>query len=366
MPIEHQIWTVEERPRALSRTRMPTEAMLESMIVAAPEILSDEWMLIGQQISTGHGGRVDLLAIAPDGALIIIELKRDQTPRDVIAQSIDYAAWAEDLDIGDLNRIFARFSGGSDLSHAFRERFGVLLDEDECNKSHQIVVLATGLDASTERVVNYLNDKDIPINILFFQVFETDAGPMLSRAWLIDPVETQIAASNVTTKRNHGPWNGEFYVSYGHSAERRWQDALQYNFVSAGGGKWFTGTLDLLDPGHRIWVKAPGYGFVGVGRVAGSPVRASEFEIRDENGEMRPALDVLRNANYHRQYADDAEKSEYFLPVEWVDTKPLDAAVQETGMFGNQNTVCRPRTENWNETVDRLKRHFAKWDEDGR
>ena len=62
------------------------------MIVAAPEILSDQWMLIGRQETTDGGGRADLIAIAPDASLILIELKRDKTPRDVIAQTLDYAS----------------------------------------------------------------------------------------------------------------------------------------------------------------------------------------------------------------------------------------------------------------------------------
>jgi RecB family endonuclease NucS len=54
-------------------------------------------MLIGRQESTGMGGRIDLLGVAPDGALVLIELKRDRTPREVVAQAIDYAVWVEKL-----------------------------------------------------------------------------------------------------------------------------------------------------------------------------------------------------------------------------------------------------------------------------
>ena len=39
-------------------------------------------MLIGRQVRTGFGGIIDLLAIAPDGSLVLIELKRDKTPRE--------------------------------------------------------------------------------------------------------------------------------------------------------------------------------------------------------------------------------------------------------------------------------------------
>jgi hypothetical protein len=48
-------------------------------------------MLIGRQEDTGFGGRVDLLAVAPDGAVVLVELKRDRTPREVVAQAVDYA-----------------------------------------------------------------------------------------------------------------------------------------------------------------------------------------------------------------------------------------------------------------------------------
>jgi len=69
MPIEHSIWRVGEKPQPLNRGSLPNEQLLESMIVAAPEILSNEWMIIGRQVNTGVCGRIDLLAVAPDGAI---------------------------------------------------------------------------------------------------------------------------------------------------------------------------------------------------------------------------------------------------------------------------------------------------------
>jgi hypothetical protein len=33
--------------------------------------------------------------------------------------------------------------------------------------------------------------------------------------------------------------------------------------------------------------------------------------------------------------------------------------VNEAGMFGNQNTVCRPKTRQWSYTIDLLKRAFG-------
>lgn len=97
MTIRHAIWRVGAAPEPLKAAALTNEAQLEDMIVAAPSILHDNWMLIGRQVDTGFGGKLDLLAIAPDGALVLIELKRDRTPRDVIAQAIDYATFVADL-----------------------------------------------------------------------------------------------------------------------------------------------------------------------------------------------------------------------------------------------------------------------------
>jgi hypothetical protein len=365
MPVNHSIWKVGGRPQALKQGGLESEALLEDMIVAAPEILSPEWMIIGRQEMTGHGGRIDLLALAPDGALILIELKRARTPRDVVAQAIDYAAWAEELESDDIVRIYRRFSNGGSLSNDFREKFGQVLDEDLLNESHQIVIVASSLDASSERIVDYLNKRDIPINVLCFQVFETDQGPLLSRAWLLDPVETQVAASSSGRRSSEKePWNGEYYVSFGHGMGRSWDEARKYGFISAGGGRWYSGTLGMLSPGDRVWVNIPSTGYVGVGLVAGESTPASDFLITDSSGLPRPALQVLTEDHYMREYADDPEDAEYFVKVDWLEALPIEGAVKEVGLFGNQNTVCAPKTPKWRHTVERLKQVFRKWSKD--
>ena len=147
--------------------------------------LFDEWMLIGRQEDTGFGGRIDLLAIAPDGSLVLIELKRDRTPREVVAQALDYAGWVEKLHAEDIATIYGRFAPGRSLAQDFRERFGQDLDEETLNQNHQIIIVAGSLDDSTERIVSYLSERDIPINVLCFQVFTNGDEQLLTRAWLL-------------------------------------------------------------------------------------------------------------------------------------------------------------------------------------
>ncbi len=361
MPIAHAIWKVGERPLPLSPGRLASEQQLEEMIVSDPGIISSEWMLIGRQEVTSHGGRIDLLAIAPDGSLVLMELKRDRTPRELIAQALDYASWVEDLGAEKLAQMYRRFSDGGSLDDAFKERFGVDLDEETLNQSHQIIVVAAELDDSTERIIGYLNARDLAINVVFFQVFEFDDELLLSRAWLIDPGETQ--ANVIRTTRSKGqkePWNGEYYVSFGPLRSRDWEDARHFGFISAGGGRWYSQTLRMLSPGDRIWVNIPKTGYVGVGEVTEAVTPAEDFNVRTAEREQ-PCLEVLKHADLYKQKIQDPEKAEYFVRVRWIDTVPVEKALNEVGLFGNQNTVCQPTAPKWRHTVDRLKTHFPKW-----
>lgn len=360
MPVKHAIWTVDHAPQPLAKARLSSENFLEEMIVRRPEILSGEWMLIGRQEQTGFGGRIDLLAIAPDASLVLIELKRNRTPREVVAQALDYAAWIDRLTPERIAQIYQRYSSGGELSEAFKARFGNELDEESLNQAHQIIIVAAELDESTERIIDYLNARDIAINVIFFQVFLHGTQEFLSRAWLIDPGETQANVSASMTKSgDKEPWNGEFYVSYG--GDRSWHDARQYGFISGGGGSWYSQTLKLLKPGDRVWVKIPKTGYVGVGRVKEPRQLIQDLTFDTAKGRQQ-AMEVLRDGPRFGRAASDPDIAEYAVLVDWLDSVEEAKAFNELGLFGNQNTVCQPTTPKWRHTVERLKIAFPCWE----
>lgn len=361
MPIQTALWKVGQEPTRLSGTALSSEKLLETMILAAPQLLSEEWMLIGQQADTGFGGRIDLLAIAPDVSLVLVELKRDRTPRDVIAQALDYAGWVEGLEPQDIDQIYSKFRPGHSLASDFKERYGRELVDEGLNQTHQIIVVASALGESTERIIAYLNARDVPINVLFFQVFAFADEQILSRSWLLDPVKTQANAA-ITSSGPNEPWNGEFYGSFGADENRSWEDAVKYGFFSAGGGAWYSRTLQLLNAGSRLWVKVPGRGFVGVGIVTGRAQPANQFQVNTADG-VKPIFDAPRSAKYIEQFKDDPDMCEYFVPVKWLQTVPLERAAYEVGLFGNQNSVCQPTTPKWRTTVERLKSLFPNYND---
>ncbi len=358
MPLELGIWRIDNRLEKLDVKSLDLEDRLEQYLDTDISIASPNWMVVGRQVYTDYGKYVDLLAIDRDGNLVVLELKRNKTPRDVVAQLLDYASWVKDLADDKIVSIFDAYlkkfhkdKEGLSLDQAFRDHFRVSVMPDEINETHQLVVVASQLDDSTERIVNYLSDEhNVPINALFFRIFKDDDREYLSSMWFIDP----SLPSPTIVGEGKEPWNGEFYVSFGHDENgRRWEDAKKYGFVSGGGGTWYSKTLNLLEPGKRIWVNIPGKGYVGVGEVVDPMVRVDQFMISDEGNQRALTPEDLIGSNVFKN-ADNEEKSEYLVRVKWLKALDLNDAIKEKGFFGNQNTVCKPVAKKWRHTVERL------------
>lgn len=359
MAIEQGIWKVGKQPQRLKTTSIASESILEELIIADVSILNAGWLILGQQVRTAYNKYIDLLAVDANGSVIIIELKRNKTPREVVAQALDYASWVVDLDDSKLVDIYEEYCKKralkvDSLDEAFRQKFGLAFNDVNYDGSHQMVIVATELDASSERIINYLNDTaKVPVNAVFFNVFEDNGNQYLSRAWMIPPEETQERSISKSAKE---PWNGEFYVSFGHTIERHWDDARKFGFVSAGHGRWYSNTLNMLNIGDRIWVNIPKTGFVGVAEILGDISRAEEYQFADHQNKTLLELDT--SGKYDELAGLDEDNAEYLVPVKWITTRPMNKAFSETGLFGNQNTVCKPTTPKWSHTIDRLKIKF--------
>ena len=87
------------------------ESVLESWLENNSDaILEDgKLLLIGRQVVTNLGGVIDLLGIDREGNTVVIELKRDRTPRDTLAQALEYASFVEELGTEQIEEIFQHY-----------------------------------------------------------------------------------------------------------------------------------------------------------------------------------------------------------------------------------------------------------------
>ena len=369
MAIEFGIWRIDEQLTPVEYSKLKLESKLQDILCNDISIADPNLMVIGREVRTAYGQRIDILAINPDGDLVVLELKRDKTPRDIVAQTLEYGSWIREIENDEVAQIFSQYQekypeevGDGSIDEVFCKRFGMAQMPDELNEAHQLVIVASELDAQTERIVTYLAEEhEVDINVLFFRVFKDGDREFLTRAWFRDPASVDVVEAEAKRKKKKGEWNGEYYGSFGHHGGeegRLWEEAVEYGFFSAGGGKWYTKTLSYLEPGDRIWANVPGTGYVGVGQVIASAVPIDEFMVDDGSGNEVPIQTLPIGAATLWRHADDPEKAEYMVRVKWQKTVTIDEAIKEKGFFGNQNSVAKPVAAKWEHTIERLKKRF--------
>ena len=191
-----QLWEItDDKLKRLNESGIDYEQRLEDWLVHDISILNRNLLVIGRQVPTSYRGLLDLLCLDRSGDIVVVELKKDRTPRDVSAQVLDYASWARGLSRKEILEIAEAYLKRS-LADTFREAFeGEELPAD-LNLSHRSIIVARSSDDSTERIVRYLSDLKVPINLATFQHFEDGTGRrLLARIFIIEPEETETNAS---------------------------------------------------------------------------------------------------------------------------------------------------------------------------
>jgi len=346
MSFNMNLWKVSHSElKELPKKRLDSEERLENWIANDSSITGLDLLLIGRQVVTFYGGRIDLLGIDSEGNIVILELKKDKTPRDVVAQALDYASWVKDLTYKQIEEISMKYLKCS-LRDAFIKKFEVDIPE-EINKSHSIVIVASELDSSSERIVHYLSTEyNININCVFFDFFKEGDQELLGRSWLMDPEEVAER-----TAINSVPWSGVYFVNVGDGNHRSWEDCKDYSFLSAGQGNKYSRPMRKLKAGDKVLAYLKGKGYVGYGEITSPAVMVKDFKLPDgtflsDNSLKQP--NIMKNKN-------DPELADWAVGVKWLKTFNREHALTKPGIFANPNVVCKLRHQ---PTIDFLALHY--------
>ena len=199
-----RMWEIKgEKIEEIGKSQFKSEHKeidLEDWIENDITLISKDLLIIGRQVRTYKpNADIDLLCLDKNGDVVIIEIKRDKTPREVTAQTLDYASWIKDLSYDDIVSKANEYLNKKkqSLEDAFLSKFDNDLPE-ELNLGHRMLIVASELDNETERIIKYLSEEyDVPINFVKFQYFrkKENEQEFLARVFLLDPVETEQRAS---------------------------------------------------------------------------------------------------------------------------------------------------------------------------
>jgi hypothetical protein len=163
------------------------EQSFENWLENTPSLLFDDddaserLLWIGRQSTASVGDSTkypDLIGIDADGDLVIVELKKGKTPRDVVAQILEYASWGHDLSYDDLNNMYLQYTEEPIVSlieaHSALFEPEVDLEESHFNRKQKLFIVAEKIDPTVKQVSNYLCDVyKVDINHLEYEVMKT-------------------------------------------------------------------------------------------------------------------------------------------------------------------------------------------------
>jgi len=177
------LWqVVDGKLRRIPERAVDLERQLEEWIEDDPSLLQAGLVIVGRQLPL-EGGRLDLLAIDPQGQWVVIEIKRGAIRRETIAQVLDYASCLNDMSPEDLKSLL------SDYLSKRRKNLEALLEERDASDAMDpgqrrigLIVVGVGRSAGLDRMGNYLASKySVPISIISFDVFADGDKEILAR-----------------------------------------------------------------------------------------------------------------------------------------------------------------------------------------
>lgn len=196
-----KLWKVENNHLIEVNTdNLDLEDRIHKWLENDISIILPNAILLGSKIKTDHQKEIDLLAIDENGDLIIIELKRGLTAREVTAQALDYASWVNTLDEDDINSILSKGGNHKTVSELMSEKFDDYEEDIEINENQKIYIVASSIDAITERICKYLVSNGLQINVLTFNYFKDKDSEFIARNFLV----TEYDSPKDTGKKRKG------------------------------------------------------------------------------------------------------------------------------------------------------------------
>ncbi|TWE19282.1 hypothetical protein [Kitasatospora atroaurantiaca] len=188
---------------SLPDLELQERAHLQEWLLANPEILGVGVEIITSEYDrwqTAAGDpvldRLDLLAVAPDGHLIVAELKRGVAPHTIHMQAINYAAMVSRLTPQDIAELYAatlrRRGQEIDVESALTKLTTEFLLTSETIRRPRIALVASDFPPSVTASVVWLNEQQVDIWLIRFRPYQLAGGQLVvsfSRLFPVPDVE---------------------------------------------------------------------------------------------------------------------------------------------------------------------------------
>lgn len=186
---------------------------IQEWINGTPEILGEDLLVIAKELILPSGRRLDLLAVDKEGALVIIELKRDDSGSDVEWQAIKYASYCSSFSQDEIYKYFAEYLGTDvDDAQVKIEEF-IDCEPEDLNEKQRIVLVSKEFNSEVISAVLWLRDAIIDIECIRVTPHVDQQGNIFINADIIIPLpeaRDYIQKKEVKVKEQKLPGKSSF------------------------------------------------------------------------------------------------------------------------------------------------------------
>jgi hypothetical protein len=229
------------------------ESDLEKLLEENPEYFFEDSkvLVIGRQVPTNLGTWIDLLGLDKYGNTVLIELKRGKSPRETVAQLLEYASFIENLDYESLNVIYQSYIGEeTSLDNYHQEYFAIdLAEKVSFNKATKLVIVAQEISTAIKQTSLYLRKKGFDIYCMEFKYFHNYASErMITSDFVVGEesfLKTEITPSVSLPKIDEKKFLASLESNGRVVCERLFQFAKNNNLFLRWGSKGFSLNLRM-------------------------------------------------------------------------------------------------------------------------
>ena len=219
-----EVYLIErDNMKRVPESELDTEANLEQRLVRTDgaQIGEVKVLYVARQESPGEGGIFDILGVDKRGNTVIVELKRDRAPRDIVAQALEYASEIRNVEYDYLDERYRGFlreeQGYADpaemptLRDAHAEYFDLdeTLSEREFNDEQRLVVVGTDFQDVSLNMADFLRDHGIDVVAVEYSTYrdEEEGVELLTTDGIRRPLSEEPTSASTSGSRDYADYS---------------------------------------------------------------------------------------------------------------------------------------------------------------
>jgi len=280
---------------------------IETWVNDNPSILNEDLLIISEQTLLPSGRLPDLVALDKEGNLVIIELKRDDSGREVYWQAITYAAQLSEYSFNDIINLYEDYlnkKGKISINSSDEIEEFIEIDIEQINQKQRLILVSKEFHQDVLKASLWLLDYGLDLKIIKLTPYQYSEDLILLDSEVMIPtpgVEDYIERKAEKVKKAERSYNTAWWsLKKGNYSDTELKERLYQSFTRESNltprlNAFFEILLSKDEFFNRITIKEKLYEEYNFGNNIGQAGRflsnVSQYITKKGNDHLRQVLE---------------------------------------------------------------------------